>query len=336
MSEIDLDTSNQPAPLCLREIRSFFVGGTVRTLQGLPVEQRRLARNGPTRGVDPNGDQISGQMYVQAYLQAHPTRRVPLLLWHGGGMTGANWETTPDGRPGWLTFFLRAGFDVYVSDAVERGRAGWSRWPEIYADAPLHRTLDEGWDMFRIGPRAGYATEQESRQAYADQQFPVTAFNTFAAQWVPRWTDHEAQTLDAYDALLQQVGPCIVLGHSQGGGFALEAVRRRPNAVLGVIVVEPSGAPGAADHQGMAALPAHLYVWGDHIAEHAVWQRYRANVDAHAMALKAAGARADVCDLPSEGLRGNSHFPMMDLNSDAVAARILRWLDTIAPAVAAN
>ena len=27
---------------------------------------------------------------------------------------------------------LESGWDVYVCDAVERGRAGWSRWPEIY------------------------------------------------------------------------------------------------------------------------------------------------------------------------------------------------------------
>ncbi|MET4579606.1 alpha/beta hydrolase-fold protein [Ottowia thiooxydans] len=333
MKDVNTRVDAPCAPMCLREIRSFFVGGSVRTLTGLPVEQRRFSQNGPSRGVDPNGDHVSGQMYVQAYLQAQPTRPFPLLLWHGGGMTGANWETTPDGRAGWLTIFLRAGFDVYVSDAVERGRAGWSRWPEIYADAPLHRTLDEGWDMFRIGPRAGYSTQAADRCAYAGQQFPVNAFDTFAAQWVPRWTDHEAQTLAAYDSLLQQVGPCIVLGHSQGGGFSLEATRRRPNSVAGVIAVEPSGAPGAADIHGAAALPAHLLVWGDHIAEHPVWQRYRSNVDAYARALKAAGVQTDICDLPSEGISGNSHFPMMDLNSDAVAARILHWLDSIAPTV---
>lgn len=321
----------QPATLCLREIRSFFVGGTIQSLRGLPVEQRRFAQNGPTRSVDPNGEYVSGQMYVQAYLQASPTRRFPLLLWHGGGMTGANWETTPDSRPGWLAFFLRAGFDVYVSDAVERGRAGWARWPEIYAEAPLHRTLDEGWDMFRIGPRDGYSRTAVERRAYADQQFPVHDFDAFAAQWVPRWADHEAMTLAAYDALLQQVGPCIVLGHSQGGGFALEAVRRRPQQVAAVVAVEPSGAPQTPHADNVPSLPPHLYVWGDYIDDHPIWRRYRANVDAHAAALKAAGTRAELCDLPSEGIRGNSHFPMMDRNSDAVARRVLRWLDAIAP-----
>ena len=42
-----------------------------------------------------------------------------------GGLTGACWETTPDGRPGWLHNFLSAGFAVYVLDNVERGRSGF-------------------------------------------------------------------------------------------------------------------------------------------------------------------------------------------------------------------
>jgi pimeloyl-ACP methyl ester carboxylesterase len=330
-NNIPKQSDNAFPPLCLREIRSFYVGGAVRTLQGLPLEQHRFAQNGPVRRVDPNGDTVSGQMYVQAYLQAYPIRRLPLLLWHGGGMTGANWETTPDGRPGWLMFFLHAGFDVYVCDAVERGRSSWSRWPEIYSSAPLHRTLDEGWEMFRIGPEQGYATRAQDRRAYVGQQFPVDAFDAFAAQWVPRWAGHEALTLAAYEALLLQVGPCIVLGHSQGGGFALEAARRQPASVAAVVVIEPSGAPQSELGDNLARLAPHLCVWGDHFEDSAIWQRYRSNVNAYAQMLQSSGVKVEMCDLPSEAVHGNSHFPMMDMNSDVVAARVLRWLDGIVP-----
>ena len=36
-------------------------------------------------------------MYVQYVRLAEPRSPVPLLMWHDGGMTGVNWETTPDG-----------------------------------------------------------------------------------------------------------------------------------------------------------------------------------------------------------------------------------------------
>ena len=76
------------------------------------------------------------------------------MLWHGGGLTGVTWETKPDGKPGWQMFFLNAGHDVYVSDAVERGRASWARYPEIFKTEPLFRTKKEAWEVFRIGPTA--------------------------------------------------------------------------------------------------------------------------------------------------------------------------------------
>jgi pimeloyl-ACP methyl ester carboxylesterase len=311
--------------LRLRAIHSFFVGGRTVALQGLPVEQHRFAQNGAARAVDPNGHYRSGQMYVQAFLQAQPSGRPPVLLWHGGGMTGVNWETTPDGRPGWRDAFLRAGYDVYVSDAVERGRAGWSRWPDIYEAPPLHRTLEEGWDMFRIGPAGGWHEHATQRRAHPGGQFPAAAFDDFATQWVPRWAGHEALTLAAYDALLQRIGRCIVIGHSQGGGFALEAVRRRPHDVAAVVAIEPSGAPAQAG----ATLPPHLYVWGDHVQAHPVWRGYRETVERHAQGVRAAGGRADVLDLPREGVHGNSHFPMLDLNAADVAGRVLSWLDGV-------
>lgn len=307
----------------LRAIGSFHLGGQRRVLQGLPAQQLRLAVGAPARHVDPNGTHISGQMYVQYFLQQRPRSPYPIVLWHGGGMTGANWESTPDGRPGWLQRLLEQGHDVYVCDAVERGRAGWSRWPEIYTQAPLFRTLEEGWDMFRMGsPIEHYA---EGLPTHPGQQFPVEAFEAFASQWVPRWAGHEDMTLRAYDALLARIGPCALIAHSQGGGLALSMALRQPAQLRCVVALEPSGAPQAPVVDTPA--PPRLVVWGDHIEGHAVWTDYRSRVDAHAHQLRAQGVQADTLDLPQQGLRGNSHFPMLDRNSDDVLEQILRWIE---------
>ena len=36
----------------------------------------------------------------------------------------------------------------------------------------------------------------------------------------------------------------------------------------------------------------------------------------------------DIIDLPALGIRGNSHFPMMDDNSDTVAALVQEWIES--------
>lgn len=311
----------------LKEIRSFFVGGTNITLQQQPVLRQRLAQGGEARDIDMNGDIMSGQMYVQAFIQNTPCSEIPVLLWHGGGMTGVNWETTPDGRPGWLQGLLQEGWNVYICDAVERGRAGWSPFPEVWTDPPLFRTKNEAWQMFRIGPADGYHHDPALRTVFRDSRFPVTAFDYFACQWVPRWSGHEAITSAAYEALLDLTGPCIVIGHSQGGGFALQMAAQRPQDILAVVALEPSGIPASSLPDG--SNPAHLVLWGDHISEHPVWKKYRNTVNGYIRQLSSAGVRVDEIDLPATNIYGNSHFLMLDDNADILLDKITTWLRNI-------
>lgn len=310
--------------LSLRGLVSFHIGGENTQIGGRPIQSRRLAQGASPRPIDPNGDYETGQMYVQGYLHAQPSHPLPVLLWHGGGMTGVNWETTPDGRPGWLHRFLEAGFDVYVSDAVERGRAGWNSFPEIYKDEPLFRSKNEAWQMFRLGTAKGYASTPQKRQPHDGVQFPVDAFDQFAKQWVPRWAGHEDITMAAYLALMHRIGPCMVIGHSQGAGFALKAAQQAPGLVRKVVALEPSGAP---DHDhSISGLPPHLVIWGDYIEGHSTWQTYRLRVDSHVEKLRASHTEVTVLDLPQQGVRGNTHFLMLDRNSDVIVRDVIAWL----------
>ena len=59
----------------------------------------------------------------------------------------------------------------------------------------------------------------------------------------------------------------------------------------------------------------------------AVWRQVRPQVERYRAARVAAGADVEDLDLPSLGIAGNSHLPMMDSNSDDVAARIQAWME---------
>jgi pimeloyl-ACP methyl ester carboxylesterase len=189
----------------------------------------------------------------------------------------------------------------------------------------IREAIDDPRPRVSIEARSADFSEDEKRRPFQGQQFPIERFNAFAAEWVPRWADHESETSDAYDQLLQAVGRCIVVGHSQGGGFAFEAARRRPQGVAGVVLVEPSGAPqepgGPYDN-----LPPHLVLWGDFIDQHKGWQNNRATVRRYTDELERDGATVKTIDLPSAGVHGNSHFPYMDRNSDVIAKLVEQWL----------
>lgn len=70
----------------------------------------------------------------------------------------------------------------------------------------------------------------------------------------------------------------------------------------------------------------HLYVWGDYCDDHAAWKGYKAQVLQHCELMRDREGRIFQLDLPSEGIRGNSHMPMMDDNSDDVASLVSAWL----------
>ena len=157
-------------PLVLRDMGSFHIGGRLVEISGKPV--REVDIGGARQKLDPNGTYLVEQMYVQYLLPQKRKGKVPLLMWHGGGFTGVTYESTPDGREGWLSMFVRKGWDAYVSDAVERGRAGWAM-PDVFKGDPVFLTVDDPVGALalrrsrQLEPRPGQA------QALSGQSVPA-------------------------------------------------------------------------------------------------------------------------------------------------------------------
>lgn len=307
--------------MLLKDLGSFFVGGNNFQIQNKPLYEAAFVKGGPTRTVDPNGDFETGQMYVQYYELAEAKCQYPLLLWHGGGVTGACWEDTPDGRSGWLKLFLQSGYDTYLSDAVERGRAGWSRFPDIYESEPVFRSKQEAWINFRIGER--YSSEPAERIAIKNTQFPCEKFDVFMKQNVPRWTSNNAAIMAAYEAYIQRVGECVLVVHSQASEFAGNIAQQYPEYVKALVVLEGSAVPSC--YNPLSDVPT-LYVWGDNIRAGTLWDKYRSNVYAFFKQQQAADKKVEWLDLTELGIKGNSHFLMLDKNSEVVFKLVEEWL----------
>lgn len=316
-----------PSAISLRDIRSFHVGGRIVELSGQPTQTVQVSPGSAPRTVDLNGHYFTGQLYAQHLMLEQPQSDIPVLFWHGGAMTGVTWETTPDGRPGWSQLFLRQGYDVVISDAVERGRSSWSPYPQIYDSAPLFRTAEDAWSLFRMGTAEGFSEDPAQRCPFPGQRFPIRQFDQLCAQFVPRWTTNAAASVAAYAELVSQFDKVIIVAHSQGGWFAQSVAAGMSDRIAAVVMLEPAGAPEMSPEQlASGARVPHLYVWGDNCDDHPAWKPYKQDARAHSERLRSLGGLADHIDLPQVGIAGNSHMPMMDDNSDHIARMVQEWL----------
>jgi pimeloyl-ACP methyl ester carboxylesterase len=273
---------------------------------------------------------------VHYRIPASRTSAIPIVLVHGGGLTGMSYETTPDGREGWATYLVRKGHAVYVVDTPGRGRSGFNATAINEAKAEgsvsglpasvLMVTAELAWPLFRFGPSHG--------TAYPDTQFPVEAFTRFASQGVPF-----AEAMlegggmgtapQALAALLDDIGPAIVVVHSLAGPFADALVGLRPALVTAVVNIEgaQSVVPTDAQIAAYKGIPV-LELFGDHLDAPVFTgrPRYEARKAVVERINRLEGGRATLVRLPDAGLQGNSHMMMQDRNNLEVADFILRWI----------
>jgi pimeloyl-ACP methyl ester carboxylesterase len=132
---------------------------------------------------------------------------------------------------------VRKGWDSYVSDAVERGRAGWAM-PEVFAGEPVFLTVEAPWVTWRFGAPGSFDKDPAKRRPYPGSQFPFEAYDNLVRQIVPRWTSTNDAIQAAYDQLVDRICPCVLLVHSQSGAFGYAAALKRPDKVKALVIVE--------------------------------------------------------------------------------------------------
>jgi pimeloyl-ACP methyl ester carboxylesterase len=325
------DLQTPTSPLVLRAQGSFFLSGQIVFSNGL-IGQQIPGITFPT-----SGHVAVNQMYVR-YMIPQGATKVPVVMIHGGTLSGKSWETTPDGRMGWDEYFVRQSHAVYVPDQVSRARSGFNQAainnvlaglaPPSTLPNILRLSNEIGWPLFRFGPTFG--------TAYPDEQFPVQAADKFAQQGIPDLNfslpDPNA-TPEALSALAIQLNGAVIMGHSESGLYPIQAALVNSSGTRGLIDIEPGGcnSTGWTDQQiaTLATLPI-LVVYGDHLdTPNGVvnWPAAFSDCQAFVARVNAAHGNATMLHLPDAGLHGNSHMMMLDKNNLQVANLLLSWLD---------
>lgn len=157
-----------------------------------------------------------------------------------------NWLNTPDNRPGWASYFLSQGYTIYLTDSPARGRSASHANPtssthlstfsadtiEKHFTAPSHH---------RDYPQASKHTQWPGSGRMGD---PI--FDAYYASTVPFVKDNreEQRSMQAAGAaLLDRIGPAVLITHSSGGPSGWLIADARPGLVKGIIALEPAGPP---------------------------------------------------------------------------------------------
>lgn len=330
-------------PLLIEEQGSFAVGGTVVTAPGTFDPIAHGAFN-PTNQASEWQTMHGDHAYVFYQVPVN-ARKLPLVFWHGYGQSAKTWETTPDGREGFQNIFLRRRFPVYLLDQPRRGRAGRSTKPIAIPAS----TDDQLWfGIFRLGigseffPGVQFSKDPE-------------ALDQFYRQMVPNTGPFDIEvTTDAVSALFDKIGPGILVTHSHSGGQGWLTAIKNSN-IKAIAAYEPGsnflfpegevpqpmayvggslqalGVP-MEEFMQLTKIPIIIY-YGDYIPDQPIqypgqeqWRVALAMAKLWRDAVNRHGGDVTLVPLPEIGLKGNTHFPMSDLNNVEVANHLSQFL----------
>jgi len=226
---LDLHPNHESTALKLADQGCFWVG----------VQHKQM----------PYGTIPQGQMYVQYMIPTEKKHPYPVVMVHGGGGQGMHMMGIGR-RPGWVHYFVQAGYSVYWVD-----RPGFGRSP-YHPDAlgPSH--------LRNVPPFEGLV---QSTAVFNTAQWPGPGgmndplIDQFMACEVGNVSDeafHTELNIRGGVELLDRIGPCILLTHAFGGFFGWVVADRRPQLVKAILAMEINGNPFAAQLKwGLTATP---------------------------------------------------------------------------------
>lgn len=341
--EEDGGSAEDREALVIEEQGYFTAGGTVRTNEGTFEQGNAYAST--------DGQTVHGDHASVFYQIPENTRENAMVFLHGITQSGKCWSTTADGREGFANLFLRDGYSVYLVDQPRRGQAGQSTED---AQVPSDAADQMYFEQFRIGQWPDF---------YEGVQFPQDeeSIDEFFRQMTPNIGNYPSMDIlvDSMVKTFEESGDAVFFTHSAGGVVGwLTAMET--DQVTGIVALEPgmfvfpegevpepihnlyeevSGIQtypmevSQEDFDKLTEIPIIIY-YGDYIPDEPCdnpgqdyWRSSRDYALLFAETVNAHGGDAVVVELPKEGITGNTHFIMSDLNNAEIAGHIENWLE---------
>lgn len=336
------ESNAETKPIVLKTMGSLYFGGTVMKLD--------------------NGETFHGDHGYAQYFIPAKSRNYPLIMWHGIGQSGRSYESTPDGREGFMAILPRRDWPVYIIDQPRRGRAGRTLATEVTHAVPTTMRESSAWNAFRNGiwdpPKAPYCypgTQFPHDPASVDQFFRQQTPDTGAE---PRTSDYYRFMGNTMAELLKQTGPAMLITHSNSGKYGWFSGMAAPESLKAIVAFEPGhivlpegekvfDPPAGTEDAGhnmqpirvpeeefrkLAKIPI-LIVYGDNIATEPstifnvnIWRLSSIRAKQFADAVNRRGGDVRVIRLPELGIRGNTHAPFADRNNLEIADLLERYL----------
>jgi pimeloyl-ACP methyl ester carboxylesterase len=210
----------------------------------------------------PGNHVVQGSMYVEVMVPKRVRHPYPVVFFPQGAITAIEFMQTPDGRPGWARWFVDQGYVVYVNDPPTLGRSPYV--PNV--DGPKEPTIrtaegaEKDWTASQeLGdwPQAKKYSAWPGSGLMGDPAFDN--FMNYLLARLPRGEYSESLRGAAGAALLDKIGPAVLIGHAEGAGTAWMMADARPKLVRGIITLQPQGPP-MEDYFPPPKKPNHL--WG--------------------------------------------------------------------------
>ena len=205
---------------------------------------------------------MGGQMYVDVWEPNNITQPYPIVLFHGNGQTGVGWQQTPDGRPGWAYYLLEQGYVLYMVDYPARGRSAYLPGG-VHGDLGIRTAAQLQTIWTNVDEMGDFPLNDNHTQWPGEGKPGDPVFDEFIKTQVQFAGQSTTLARHAAIELLQEIGPVILLTHSQGGGVGFGVTDGAPGLVKALITVEPGGPQiGRVSTSQVAYTGAPANAWG--------------------------------------------------------------------------